>query len=388
MITLALAGKPNCGKSTFFKAATLADVEIANYPFTTIDANHGVAYARVPCPCRDLGLQCDQCKDGFRFIGVGLVDVAGLVPDAHLGKGLGNQFLDHLRSADAIIQVVDASGGTDAEGNPVDLGSHDPMEDVRFLRYEMAMWVSGIIEKHLPRLTRAAQGKEPALIEHLAEALAGLSISAEDIRSAIDATDVDLFRADADALCRLSDALVTINKPMVVLLNKADMATEDMLNTLPVEMIRATAAGELALRNAASAGLIRYLPGDPDFSEIESVAMTPQQKKGLAMIRDVMKRFDGTGVQQAVNHAIFSLLDLIVVYPVEDETHYTDGKGRVLPDAFLMKKGSNPRDLAFRVHTDIGKGFLHAIDARTKMRIKDTAELKSGDIIRIVSAAK
>ena len=388
MITLALAGKPNCGKSTLFKAATLADVEIANYPFTTIDANHGVAYVRVPCPCRELGLECGQCTDGVRFIGVGLVDVAGLVPDAHLGKGLGNQFLDHLRSADAIIQVVDVSGSTDAEGNPVDPGSHDPMEDVRFLRHEMAMWVSGIIGKHLPRLARAAQGKESALIEHLADALAGLSISAEDIRTAVDATDVDLFKADADALCRFSDALVSINKPMVVLLNKADMATDEMLKPLPAEMIRASAAGELALRNAAAAGLIRYLPGDSDFAEIESARMTPQQKKGLSLILDVMKRFNGTGVQQAVNHAVFSTLEMIVVYPVEDETHFTDAKDRVLPDAFLMKKGSNPRDLAFRVHTDIGKGFLHAIDARTKMRIKDTTELKDGDIIRIVSAAK
>jgi len=388
MITLALAGKPNCGKSTFFKAATLAEVEIANYPFTTIDANHGVAYVRVPCPCRELGLECGQCIDGVRFIGVGLVDVAGLVPDAHLGKGLGNQFLDHLRSADAIIQVVDVSGSTDAEGNPVDPGSHDPMVDVRFLRYEMAMWVSGIIEKHLPRLARAAQGKEPALIEHLADALAGLAISAEDIRAAVDATDVDLFKADVDALCRFSDALVSINKPMVVLLNKADMATDEMLKPLPPEMIRATAAGELALRNAAAAGLIGYLPGDSDFTEIESAQMTPQQKKGLSMLRDQMRRFNGTGIQQTVNHAVFSTLRMIVVYPVEDETHFTDGKDRVLPDAFLMKEGSNPRDLAFQVHTDIGKGFLHAIDARTKMRIKDTTELKNGDIIRIVSAAK
>jgi hypothetical protein len=388
MITLALAGKPNCGKSTFFKAATLADVEIANYPFTTIDANHGVAYVRVPCPCGSLNLKCDNCKDGSRFIGVGLIDVAGLVPDAHKGKGLGNQFLDHLRSADAIIQVVDASGGTDAEGNPVDTGSHDPMEDVRFLKYEMAMWVAGIIGKHLPRLIRSSQGKEPALIDHLAEVLAGLSISAEDIRSALDSTAVDLFKADTDAICKLSDALIEVNKPMVTVANKADLATDELLKKLPPEMIRATAAGELALRNAASAGMIRYLPGDPDFTEDPEACLTPQQQRGLSMIRSVIGRFNGTGIQQTINQAVFSLLDLIVVYPVEDETHFSDGKGRILPDAYLMKKGSNPRDLAYQVHTEIGKGFLYAVDARTKMRVKDTLELKNGDIIRIVSTAK
>jgi len=388
MITLALAGKPNCGKSTFFKAATLADVEIANYPFTTIDANNGVAYARSPCPCRELGLDCGTCHDGFRFINVGLIDVAGLVPDAHKGKGLGNQFLDNLRSADAIIHVVDASGGTDAEGNPVDPGSHDPMEDIRFLRFEMAMWVTGIIEKQLPRLARAAQGKEAALIDLLAEGLAGLSMTAEDIRFALAETDVDLFTADGDGLRRFADALITINKPMVTVANKADLASAELLESFAPEVVRTTAAAELALRGAVSAGVISYLPGDPDFSVKPGVTLTPQQEKGLSLIRSVMQRLNGTGVQEAVNRAVFSLLDMIVVYPVEDETHFTDGKNRILPDAFLMRRGSTPRDLAYRVHTDIGKGFLYAVDARTKMRVKDTTELKSGDIIRIVSTAK
>jgi len=78
----------------------------------------------------------------------------------------------------------------------------------------------------------------------------------------------------------------------------------------------------------------------------------------------------------------------IVVYPVEDEHKLTDGKGRVLPDAYLMKRGSTPRDLAFQVHTDIGEGFLYAIDAKTGMRVKDSLELKNGDIIKIVSVRK
>lgn len=107
MITLALAGKPNCGKSTFFRAATMAPAEIANYPFTTINANFGVAYFRAVCPCRSLSLTCESCQDGVRFVPVNLVDVAGLVPDAHKGRGLGNQFLDNLRQADAILHILE-----------------------------------------------------------------------------------------------------------------------------------------------------------------------------------------------------------------------------------------------------------------------------------------
>jgi ribosome-binding ATPase YchF (GTP1/OBG family) len=202
MITLALAGKPNCGKSTFFRAATLADAEIANYPFTTIDANHGVGYVRSPCPCTTLALPggtatCGHCTDGVRFIPVNLIDVAGLVPEAHTGRGLGNQFLDHLRQADAIIHVVDGSGATDAEGNPVGIGEHDPESDIAFLPLEMTMWVYGILAKHWAKLLRQAQAKTFVLHAAVAEVLAGLAITPEDVAAAVRETGVDLISVGA-----------------------------------------------------------------------------------------------------------------------------------------------------------------------------------------------
>lgn len=389
MITLALAGKPNCGKSTFFKAATMAHAEVANYPFTTIDANFGVGYVRTQCPCRELGLVCNQCRDGNRFVPINMIDVAGLVPDAHKGRGLGNQFLDNLRQADAIIHIVDASGSTDTEGNPVETGSHDPMVDIAFLTFEMTMWVHGILEKHWAKILRQAQSKTYSIHRGVSEVFTGLGISPEEVRDAEVAAGVDLLHATSEDLVPFCKEIVGISKPMLVIGNKADQAPESLIDRLKMKnLLFASAAGELALRNASQAGIIAYQPGDPSFKVQPDASLSSAQQAGLQKIAAVMGRFGGTGVQQGINHAVFTLLDQIVVYPVEDEHHYSDSQGRVLPDAFLMKRGSTPKDLAFMVHTDIGKGFLYAIDARTKMRVKDTHQLKDGDIIRIVSTAK
>ena len=389
MMTLALAGKPNCGKSTFFKAATMAHAEIANYPFTTINPNFGVAYVRTKCGCAGLPVKCRHCTDGVRFVPVNLIDVAGLVPDAHKGKGLGNQFLDHLRQADAILHIVDASGGTDSEGNPVGVGTHDPAEDVRFLSFEMTMWVYGILEKHWARLNRQAQVKGFSIHQAVAETFTGLGITAEDVRDAEILLKLDLVHAKMEDLVPLCAEIVRISKPMLIVGNKFDEAPEDLRKKLAAMHVAfASAASELALRNAASAQVIRYMPGDPGFALTSGGSLSPAQKAGLAKIADVMKQLSGTGVQQAINRAVFELLDMIVVYPVEDENHYCNKQGDVLPDAFLMKNGSTPHDLAFQVHTDIGRGFLYAVDARTKMRIKENHPLKNGDIIKIVSTAK
>ncbi|MGA2911957.1 MAG: redox-regulated ATPase YchF [Methanoregula sp.] len=389
MITLALAGKPNCGKSTFFKAATMANVEIANYPFTTINPNFGVAYVRSKCPCHDLHLTCGHCVDGNRFVAVNLIDVAGLVPDAHKGKGLGNQFLDNLRQADAILHIIDASGGTDSEGNPVGIGNHDPEEDIRFLIIEMTMWVHGILDKHWTRISRMSQGKGTAIQQGIADVFTGLGITMEDVRDVELKLKLDLVHATIDDLIPLCAEIVKISKPMLIVGNKVDEAPGMLRSKLATQKVAfASAASEIALRNAAGAHVIRYLPGDTEFKIVNEVTLTAIQKSGLAKIAGVMTQCKGTGVQQAINRAVFELLDMIVIYPVEDENHFCNKKGDVLPDAFLMRKGSTPHDLAFQVHTDIGKGFLYAVDARTKMRIKENHLLKDGDIIKIVSAAK
>ncbi|OPY52716.1 MAG: translation-associated GTPase [Methanosaeta sp. PtaU1.Bin060] len=389
MLSIGLAGKPNSGKSTFFKGATLVDVDIANYPFTTIDANHGVSYVRAPCPCRELGIEegCGKCSGGYRFIPIELIDVAGLVPDAHMGKGLGNEFLDNLRVAEAVIHVLDASGGTDEEGNPVGLANHDPASDVKFLEYEIGMWLNGILKRNWEKLMRnyKALGGKPDQI--LIEQMAGAGVSDSHIRRALAEMKKDPGSWSEEDLKNFAALLRAYSKPMILAANKMDIAPPDFVKRLLALkdeiVIPVSGAAEIALRMAEKTGLIRYRPGDSDF---EIVGQPNQaQRAGLEKIRLLMKQYGGTGVQQCINRAVFDLLDYIVLYPVEDENKFTDRKGVVLPDAYLMKRGSTARDLAFRVHSDIGESFLFAIDAKSKMRLGEKYELKDGDVIKIVS---
>src|SRR5512136_2265149 len=293
MITLALAGKPNCGKSTFFKAATMANVEIANYPFTTINPNFGVAYVRTKCPCTALHLTCGHCTGGNRFVAVNLIDVAGLVPDAHKGKGLGNQFLDNLRQADAILHIIDASGGTDSEGNPVGIGNHDPEEDIRFLIFEMTMWVHGILDKHWTRISRMSQGKGTVIQQGIADVFTGLGITMEDVRDVELKLKLDLVHATIEDLVPLCAEIVKISKPMLVVGNKFDEAPEALRTKLAAQKVAfASAVSELALRNAAAAGVVQYLPGDEQFRVANEATLTAAQKGGLARIAQVMKQYN------------------------------------------------------------------------------------------------
>lgn len=392
-MTIGLAGKPNAGKSTFFKAATLAEVEIANYPFTTINANHGVTYVRAECPCKEKEKKCGKCVDGVRLVPIDIIDVAGLVPDAHKGRGLGNTFLDELRQAQAIVHVVDASGGTDAEGNPVEIGDHDPLEDVAFLNKEITMWLYGIMERNWTKLARKIQAEGLKLEVVIAEQVAGAGIRESHVNAALVETGlvrIDHVKWSEEDMIRLCDKMREISKPLLIAANKADIAPRENLNKLrdlDRIVVPTSAAAELALRSAAKSGIIRYAPGDKNF-DILTEELTKAQKKGLEAIQKVVERLGGTGVQECINRTVFELLDLIVVYPVEDEGKWSDKIGNMLPDAFLMRRGSTCHDLAYQIHTEIGDRFLYAVDARTRLRLGEKHEMKNGDVIKIVSTAK
>ena len=394
MLQIAVTGKPNVGKSSFFNSATSSAVEMANYPFTTIDANKAIAYITASCPCKELEVTCNPrnsiCVDGTRLLPVELIDVAGLVPGAHEGKGLGNKFLDDLMQAKVLIHVIDASGSTDAEGNPVEAGTYDPLEDLEFMEHEIVMWLYGILNKNWSRLVRKIEAEKLDIAKVSFYKLSGTGITIEDIIEAKRSIEPDYTKWEEEDFIELTRNILHIAKPMLIVANKADLPTaaenidricEKFPNVIPV-----SAQSEMALVKAAESGLIKYTPGDSDFEILKEDELSTPQKNALNYIKEnILDKYGSTGVQNALNYSIFELLDHIVVYPVEDEHKYTDQKGNVLPDGIVIKRGSNPKELAYMVHTDIGDNFMHAIDARKHMRISSDYELEDGDIISIIT---
>jgi ribosome-binding ATPase YchF (GTP1/OBG family) len=397
---LGVIGKPNTGKSTFFSAATLALAEIANYPFTTIKPNRGIGYVRTPCVHEEFHVtdnpKNSMCTDGIRLIPVEVIDVAGLVPGAWEGRGLGNQFLDEVRRADALVHVVDASGGTDCEGRLCKPGEHDPLEDVRFLEREITMWMASILKKDWAKIARTAEADKKGIYGPLEERLSGLGIKRNHVSEATRKAGLNADKpttwSDAD-FERFVDTLRRVSKPLLIVANKIDLPTAEAnlerLKKLDYTVIPCCAEAELALRRAAEKQLIDYKPGDCNFKILQPERLSESQTKALEAVREkILIKNGSTGVQEALNTAYFKLLNMITVYPVEDVEHLSDHNGRVLPDAYLVPYGTTARQFAYIIHTELGETFIYGVDAREKKRIGEDAVLKDRDVISVVSAKK
>ncbi len=387
---IGLLGKANVGKSTFFSAATETAVPTGNFPFTTIDPNVGVAHVQADCACRHFGVahQNPLCRGGVRHIPVKLVDIAGLVPGAHEGKGLGNQFLDDARQASVLIHVVDIAGTTDIQGQPVPAGSHDPLEDVEFVHDEFDQWFLDILGRDWDRITREVDQKRAKLADGIAKRFTGLGIRDFDVQGVLQRLNLASRNPKDWAgpdLLEFARELRRGAKPIIIAANKADLCPDlgVIKKIAGPPAIPCSAEAELLLRKASKAGIVSYAPGDGGFTAGGDISAP--QKKALDLVRGVFSKISSTGVQQVLNAAVFELLGFMAVYPVEDEAKLTNKDGDVLPDAKLVPGGFTARDLAGEVHADIARGFLHAIDCKTKQRIGGDHRLQHGDVIKIVS---
>lgn len=384
---IGIIGAPNKSKSLLFSTLTSISVPVADYPFTTIQPNQGVAMLTVPCAHVAMGLpKCDarggHCKNGLREIAVPLLDVAGLVPGASVGRGMGNQFLDDLRTADGFIQVVDASGRTDLEGQPAN--GFPIEEEVGFLKTELVGWLASILVRNAAKFRFKG-------IHELGEAISGLGYSQTQITAAAAKAGLSLERIQwsEEEMASFARYLWADGKPMRVVANKADVpgARERALQArekMPqISITPASAMYEHVLQKALKAGVVKYAPGAEDF-EIVGQADGPQ-KAALESIHAFVKANRGTGVHAALRELVFNQLGMMVVYPVEDENHCTDRKGLVLPDALFVPKGTTAIELAAKVHTDLARSFIGAVDAKTKRRVGREHPLQNGDIIKIVA---
>jgi ribosome-binding ATPase len=390
---IGLLGKTNVGKSTFFSAATQTTAQIGNYPFTTIEPNVGIAYVKTNCACKHFAINHNHplCVNGIRFIAVKLVDVAGLVPGAHEGKGLGNKFLDDARTSEVLIHVVDVSGSTDIQGQSVPSGTHNPLEDVKFVEEEFDQWMKQILQREWQKLTRELESKSGKVIQAIAQRFSGLGIDEYDVEIVLHNLNLHSKKPhewSEDELVLFVKTLRKRTKPIIISANKADLCHD--LNILDEfkkihPTIACSAETELLLRKAAKGGIIEYLPGEKSFKIKDVINLNPQQKNALELAEKVVSKLGGTGVQQTLDSACFDLLKLITVFPVEDETKLSNKNGEVLPDAKLLRPGSTARDLAKSIHQDLANGFLFAIDAKTKQRVGAEHQLKNGDVLKIVS---
>ncbi|MFA6022711.1 MAG: redox-regulated ATPase YchF [Candidatus Pacearchaeota archaeon] len=387
---IGLIGKPNVGKSTFFKAATMADVLIANYPFATIKANHGMAYVKI----KDLAAEFDKVsnpregyvKEGWRFVPCDLMDVAGLVEGASEGRGLGNEFLNDLAGADAFIHIVDMSGETDGEGKPTE--NYNPANDIKFIEKELDLWYLGILKKVWKTFSRTVEAQKTNFAEAIFKQFSGLKVSIEDVKHVVLKSGLNVEHPSKwteENIMHFARTMRKETKPMIIAANKIDRPNgrenyEKIKEEFDYPIVPCFAEGELTLRQADKNEIIDYIPGEKSFKIKKE--LNEKQKLAINEIKKIMDEFGGTGVQEIMNKVVFDILKQVAIFPAGSKME--DSKGNVLPDCFLMPQGSTALDFAYRLHSDIGDNFVKAVHIKTKKAVGKDYVLKHLDGLEIM----
>ncbi len=400
-IKIGLIGKTNTGKTTFFNSASLASSEISTYPFTTKKPESAMANAITLCVHPEFKVQDNpnnsKCIDGWRYIPVELIDLPGLLKDAWKGKGLGNQFLSVAAQSDVLLHVVDVSGGIDTTGKISESGSGDPVSDFADIEEELIMWYHKIFEGNREKLSKLINSGTD-LIDAITDLYRGLGTKKTHVKDTLRVTNLDDKKFDDFGIedsKKFASHLRKISKPTLIVANKIDVEGADKNfarlreRFSDIITVPASADSELSLRRAEQKGLIKYSPGSEQFKILKPEELNERQKNALDFIKkDIMGEYMRTGVQFAINIAVFKLLKMNSIYPVANEEKLSDKKGNVLPDLILLKDGATVTDLAHEIHTDLAKGLLYAKDLRYNLRLPKTYQLRDRDVISLVSASK
>jgi len=400
-IKLGLIGKTNTGKTTFFNSATLSSEEISSYPFTTTKPVSGIAHAITLCVHPEFKIQDNpnnsKCVEGWRYIPIELIDLPGLIKDAWKGKGLGNQFLSIAAQSDALLHVVDASGGIDSTGKISEVGTGDPISDFADIEEELIMWYHKILEGNRDKVSKLIK-KGSNIIDSITDLYRGIGVNKTHVKETFLATKLeekDFDDFDMVDSKKFSSYLRKISKPTLIVANKIDVEGADKNFARLREryndsiVIPASGDSEFSLRRAEQKGLIKYSPGSEQFEIIKSDELNEKQTNALNFIqKGIMGEYMRTGVQFAINVAVFKLLKMNSIYPVANEKNLSDKKGRVLPDLLLLKDGATINDLAKEIHSDLTKGLLYGKDLRYNLRLPIDYQLRDRDVVSVISAAK
>ena len=344
-LQLGLVGLPNAGKSTLFNALTRAHAAVAPYPFTTIDPHVGVV--AVPDPRLDALAKLIH-PEKVTPTTLQVVDIAGLVKDAHKGEGLGNQFLGHIRNVDAVALVARCFRNDDV---PHVAGELDPRDDLAVLELELALADLTTLDNQRQKTRDAAKA-------------GGKKFAAE--LELLDRAHAHLAAGHPARTLELSDVERALLKPLQLLTAKplifiANVGEKDM-----------PSGGELAGRvttfaqNAASESMIVCAQCEMELAEWSSDDAA-QYRHEMGLAESSLER---------MIRAAYKLLDLI--------TFFTATGGKELR-AWTLPRGATALDAAGQVHTDMARGFIRAevIGWETLLQIGSLATAREKGLLRL-----